>query len=767
MKKITLVLYATAMVLFFSCSKQGGDNNSTNTTSGEDMDPRVKDLLAKMSIEEKIGQMTQVNLNVILKDGYGSKDASIDPGKLDTAVSVYKVGSILNAVPGALTVEKWNSLIKEIQDAALKNKNKIPVLYGIDAIHGVTFTQESTLFPHNIAEAATRNVDLVKAGAKVTAKETRASGIRWNFDPVLDIARQPLWARFPETFGEDPYLIAQMGVATIKGYEEDGLNKTTAVASCMKHYIGYSNPASGKDRTPAYISEIQLREYYLPQFKAAVAAGASTVMINSGEINGVPVHSSKYLLTDVLRGELGFKGVIVSDWEDVIRLHTRHKIASTPKEAVKMSIDAGLDMSMVPHDYSFYELLLQLVKEKSISEKRIDESVARILNLKFKTGLFENAYGEPEARKNFGLPEYKILALDAAREAMTLLKNDSVKGAPVLPLSKTAKVLIAGPAANSVTALNGCWSYSWQGDDATRYPASYKNIIQSITDKIGEKNVISIKEPFYKNGEKYDGAALTAKAKSVDYIILCLGENAYAETPGTIFDLTLDKNQLELAKAAIATNKPVILVLVEGRPRVIREIVPGMKGVLQAYWPGSQGGAAIADVLFGDYNPNGKLPYSYPAYTGMVMTYDYKYAEVDEELIPGTFSQTGYRPQWPFGHGLSYTTFSYTNLKLGKDTIAGNDKLSVTIDVKNTGAKDGKVAVELYTRDLFASITPPQRRLRKFSKIELKAGETKSVSFELTKDDLAFVNAALKTVTETGEFEVIIGDQKAGFSYKE
>ncbi len=768
MKKFTLVICATALVLFFSCSKQGGDNKTTSTTStsANDMDPRVKDLLAKMTIEEKIGQMTQINLNVILTGSYGSKDASINAGKLDTAINVYKVGSILNAVPGALTVDKWNSLIKEIQDAALKTKNKIPVLYGIDAIHGVTFTQESTLFPHNIAEAATRNIDIVKAGAKVTAKETRASGIRWNFDPVLDIARQPLWARFPETFGEDPYLIAQMGVATIKGYEEDGLNKTTAVASCMKHYIGYSTPASGKDRTPAFISEIQLREYYLPQFKAAVEAGASTVMINSGEINGVPVHSSKYLLTDVLRGELGFQGVIVSDWEDVIRLHTRHKIASTPKEAVKMAIDAGLDMSMVPHDYTFYELLLQLVNEKAITEKRIDESVARILNLKFKTGLFDNAYGEPEARKNFGLPEYKILALDAAREAMTLLKNDSVKGAPVLPLSKTSKVLIAGPAAGSVTALNGCWSYSWQGDDASRYPASYKNIIQSITDKIGAKNVVSIDQPFYKNGEKYDVAALTAKAKSVDYIVLCLGENAYAETPGTIFDLTLDKNQLELAKAAIATNKPVILVLVEGRPRVIREIVPGMKGVLQAYWPGSQGGAAIADVLFGDYNPSGKLPYSYPAYTGMVMTYDYKYAEVDEELIPGTFSQTGYRPQWPFGHGLSYTTFSYSNLKLGKDTIAGDEKLTVTIDVKNTGAKDGKVAVELYTRDLFASITPSQRRLRKFTKIALKAGETKSVSFEITKDDLAFVNAELKTVTEEGGFEIIIGDQVAGFGYK-
>jgi beta-glucosidase len=767
MRKLTLAIYSVAfVVLLFSCSKQEGDNNKGPAMSTGDMDPRVSELLGKMSLEEKIGQMTQVNLNVILKGGYGSKDASIDPALLDTAVLKYRVGSILNAVPGALPLTKWHSLIKEIQDAAMKTPNKIPVLYGIDAIHGVTFTQESTLFPHNIAEAASRNVELVKAGAKVTAKETRASGIRWNFDPVLDIARQPLWSRFPETFGEDPYLIAQMGTATIKGYEEDGLDKITSVASCMKHFIGYSNLASGKDRTPAYISEIQLREYYLPQFRAAVAAGASTVMINSGEINGVPVHSSKYLLTDVLRGELGFKGVIVTDWEDIIRLHTRHKIATTPKEAVRIGIEAGIDMSMIPHDYSFYVYLLQLVKEGTISEKRIDESVARILNLKFKTGLFDNPYPEEEAKKNFGLPEYKVLALEAAREAITLLKNDSVKGTPVLPLAKSTKVLIAGPAASSVTALNGCWSYSWQGDEAGRYPASYKNVIQSISDKIGEKKVVSISEPFYKKGEKYDAAGLTAKAKGVDYIILCLGENAYAETPGTIFDLTLDKNQLELAKAAIATGKPVILVLLEGRPRIIREIVPGMKAVVQAYWPGSQGGAALADILFGDYNPNGKLPYSYPAYSGMVMAYDYKFSEVEEELIPGVFTLTGYRPQWAFGTGLSYTKFNYSNLKLNKDTLVGEEKLTVTVDVQNAGARDGKVTVELYTKDLYASITPSQRRLRRFTKIELKAGESKPVTFELTKEDLAFVGADLKTVTEEGTFELMIEDQKAGFYYK-
>jgi len=762
MKKISLLVCASTLMLFFSCSK----DNSKSTSDSGSQDPRVKDLIAKMTIEEKIGQMTQVNLNVILKDGYGSKDGTIDPALLDTAIFKYKVGSILNAVPYAHTVEKWNSIIKEIQDAAMKTPNKIPVIYGIDAIHGVTFTQESTLFPHNIGGAATRNPELIKAATKVTAKETRASGIRWNFDPVLDIARQPLWSRFPETFGEDPYLITQMGVATITAYEEDGLDKITSVASCMKHYVGYSTPASGKDRTPAYISDIQLREYFLPQFEAAVKAGASTVMINSGEINGIPVHSSKYLLNDVLRKELGFKGVIVTDWEDIIRLHTRHKIANTPKEAVRIGIEAGLDMSMVPHDYSFFNLLLELVKEGTISEKRIDESVARILDLKFKTGLFENPYGEEEAKKQFGLPEYKAIALEAAREGITLLKNDTINGNAVLPISKNAKVLIAGPAAFSVTALNGCWSYTWQGDDASKYPASYKNISQAITDKIGAANVMNIEDPFYKKGESYSTAALSAKAKAADYIVLCIGENAYAETPGTIFDLSLDKNQLDLAKAAYATGKPVIVILVEGRPRVIREIVPGAKGILQAYWPGSQGGQALADILFGDYNPNGKLPYTYPAYTGMIMTYDCKYSEIEEELTPGSFGLTGYRPQWPFGFGLSYTKFEYSNLKLNKSSIVGDEKLTISVDVKNAGDKDGKEAVELYSRDMYASITPSMRRLRKFTKIDLKAGESKTVSFELSKDDVSFINANSKRVTEDGDFEVYVENLKTGFSYK-
>jgi beta-glucosidase len=773
MNKTITATILLLVAITFSCTKQNKykkEKTTTHTSSissyTDYFDPKVKELLSKMTIEEKVGQMTQLNISNILKDGYSSKDGEVDPDSLVKVVSQYKVGSILNAFPGAYSVDKWHELIKQIQDEAMKTPNKIPVLYGIDAIHGTTFTQNALLFPHNIAEAASRNPVLVKQAAKITAKETRASAIRWNFDPVLDIGRQPLWARFPETFGEDPYLVKEMGVATIQGYQEDGLKNPTAVAACMKHYVGYSNPFSGKDRTPAYIDEIQLREYYLPQFKAAIEAGAATIMINSGEINGIPVHCNKYLLTDVLRKEFKFKGVAVSDWEDIIRLHTRHKVAATPREAVKMAVNAGIDMSMVPHEYSFYHHLLDLVKTKEVSEERINQAVGRILQLKLDLGLFDNPYGEEEAKKNFGLPEYKNIALEAAREALTLLKNDTIKdNQTILPLPKNKKVLLAGPTANSITALNGCWSYTWQGQDASMYPSYYNTVVTAIKNKIGDKNVINISSADFKNESNYNTKALTAKAKMADYIILCLGENAYAETPGSIWDLNLDPAQIKLAKAAIETKKPVILVLIEGRPRIIREIVPGMKAILQAYWPGSQGAEAIADVLFGDYNPSGKLPYTYPKYTGSLLTYDHKYSELEEELIPGVFTLTGYRCQWPFGHGLSYTSFEYSNLKIDKDTLKANDKLTVTVDVQNTGNRDGKVAVELYSRDLYASITPSMKRLRKFTKIDLKAGESKTVTFEINKDDLSFINPYKERVTEEGAFKLMIDKLDTDFYY--
>jgi beta-glucosidase len=574
-------------------------------------------------------------------------------------------------------------------------------------------------------------------------------------------AGKQLWSRFPETYGEDVYIGKTMGAAVVKAYEEDGLKNPTAVASCMKHYLGYSASRTGKDRTPIYMPEIEMREYYLPQFQAAVKAGSSTIMINSGEINGVPVHASKYLLTDILRKELGFEGVIVTDWEDIKRLNDRHFVASTPEKAVAMAINAGIDMSMVPTDFSFYDLLLEAVKKGDVPMSRIDDAVRRILLLKEKLGLFDNPYPETAASANFGKPEYQQAALDAAHEAMTLLKNQN----NVLPLQKNMKVLVAGPSAQSITALNGCWSYVWQGNQEQFYPADSKTIFQTIADKVGAANASTTSVKGFDNAANYDTAALRAAAANVDAIVLCLGEDAYAESPGNTRDLALPDNQVALAKVAASTGKPVILVLTEGRPRFITSIEPGMKGILMAYWSGRKTAEAVADVLFGDYNPDGILPFSYERSMGEMVLYDRKPTEDIREVFNDNISG-GYDPLYPFGFGLSYTTFEYSNLNLNANTLTGNNKLSVSITIKNTGSREGKHTIELHTHQHYASITPFVKRLRAFQKIDLKAGESKTVTFTLDENDLAFVNADLKTITEPGDFDVMIGDKKATFSYK-
>jgi beta-glucosidase len=718
-------------------------------------------LVKKMTLEEKVGQMTQVTFAVIAKGGWADQDGVVDPAALKKAIQDYHVGSILNINGHGLAVERWNEIIKMIQDEAQNTRLKIPVIYGLDGMHGQTYTLNSTLFPHNLAMAATRNPEYVRAAAKVTAAELRASGIRWNFAPVLDIGRQPLWSRFPETFGEDVYITATMGAVAVKAYEEDGLKNPTAVASCMKHYLGYSGPRTGKDRSPSYIPEIELREYYLPSFREAVKAGSSTIMINSGEINGEPVHASKFLLTDLLRKELGFQGMIVTDWEDIIRLHTRHNVAATPREAVVMAINAGIDMSMVPSNFSFYDLLLEAVKKGEVPMSRIDDAVKRILILKYKTGLFDGPYPEPAALANFGKPEYQTLALNAARESMTLLKNKN----NILPLSKTTKVLVAGPSAQSLTALNGCWSYTWQGNDERWYPADSKTILQAITDKAGTANVTTTTGKGFNNADNYNVSALRRAATNADVIVLCIGEDAYAESPGNTRDLALPQEQVELVKAAQLTGKPVILVLTEGRPRFITDLEPACAGILMAYWSGKKTAEAIADVLFGDYNPDGRLPFTYHRSMGEIVLYDRKPTEEVREVFNDN-AGSGYDPLFPFGHGLSYTTFEYSNLQLSSNTIKGDEKLNITITVRNTGSRAGKHTVELYTTDLYASITPCAQRLRAFQKIQLEPGTSKTISFTIDKKDLAFVNAQLKTVTEPGAFEVRIGDKKAIFNYQ-
>jgi beta-glucosidase len=716
----------------------------------------------KMTLDEKIGQMTQVTLAVVAKGGWSNSDGSLDPAALKKAVLDYKVGSILNTTAHALSAETWRQVQTQIQDEAKNTRLKIPVIYGLDGIHGQTYTLNATLFPQSIAMAATRNLDLARTAAKATAKELRASGVRWNFSPVLDCGRQPLWSRFAETYGEDVYIGKTMGSAVVRAYQDDGLTSPTAVAACMKHFLGYSDPRTGKDRTPAYIPDIELREYYLPQFREAIKAGAATIMINSGEINGTPVHASKYLLTEVLRRELGFQGLIVTDWEDIIRLYTRHLVANSPRQAVVMAINAGIDMSMVPGDFSFFDLLKQAVQKGEVPISRIDDAVRRILVLKMSLGLFENPYPEKAAEANFGKPEYQTLALDAAHEAMTLLKNQD----NILPLAKNTKVLLVGPAAQSISALNGCWSYTWQGKQEEWYPTDSKTIAEAITSKVGARNIFIAGEKGFDNLENYNKTKLTTLASSADVIILCLGEDAYAESPGNIGDLALAPNQLEIAQQAVAIGKPVVLVLTEGRPRLITSLEPDMKGILLAYWSGKKTAEAIADVLFGDYNPSGRLPFSYPRSMGEMVLYDRKHTEDVREIFNENMTWDGYHPLFPFGWGLSYTSFEYSAIQLSSPVLRGAGKLSVSITVKNTGNREGKHTVELYSHQQFASITPSTERLRAFKKLSLKAGESQTVTFVLDKNDLAFVNAQLKTVTEPGDFDLLIGDKKVSFSYK-
>ena len=737
-----ILLSSLTAFTLFSCSPSAENKSEA---SQNDFPEEVKKLLSEMSVEEKVGQMAILNLTVLTTKDSVTGKTTLDKKKLEDVLVKHQVGNILNTYAAVLPQEEWRAIVTEIQDYALKTPHKIPVLYGVDAIHGATYHKDAVLFPQNIALAATRNPELARLGAKATAADVRAAGIRWNFAPVLDVARQPLWARFGETYGEDPTLVGVMGCAAIKGYEEDGLDKKTGVASCMKHYLGYSAPATGKDRTASIIPETQLREIFLPPFEAAVKAGSSTIMINSGEINGVPVHSSKWLLTDILRGELGFKGVAVTDWLDIKRLHGRHRIAKDEREAVKIGINAGIDMSMVPFELNFCTHLIDLVKAGEVPMERIDEAVGRILTLKVKLGLFKNAYPEKEAIAQFNNPKNKELALDAARQAMTLLKNDG----GILPLKKGTKILLAGPGADKVSYLNGCWSFSWQGNEENQYPEYYTTIADELK-AMGGYVEVSKDIPKPKN--------------IFDVIVLCLGEDAYAETPGSIRELELAQEQQDLVKAAYATGKPVIIVLTEGRPRIIRNIEPLAKGILMAYWPGSMGGKAIAETLFGLNNPTGKLPFTYPKYTGNIVTYDLKYSDVEEDLGMGN-TDTGYDVQWGFGHGLSYTTFEYSALNC--DTVLkGDGSIKVSVTIKNTGAVDGTEVVDLFTRDHFASITPSMKRLRAFQRIALKAGESKTITFSISTADVSFINQQNKRVTEEGKFDVMVGGLKKEFSYQ-
>jgi len=714
-----------------------------------DHEKEITQLLSRMTLKEKVGQMTQLEIGMV-SDGI-DQQLRINPAKLEKAIAQYGVGSILNVKDEALTPAAWHEVIGQIQAAAARTRLKIPVLYGIDSIHGANYIQGATLFPQPLAMAATWNPELMMRGSQITADETRAAGIPWSFSPVLDIGRQPLWPRLWETFGEDPHLASTMGVAMVRGFEGQNPAGEHNIASSLKHYIGYSGPNSGRDRTPALIPETTLREYYLPTFRAAVDAGARTVMVNSSEVNGIPGHVNHYLLTDVLRKELKFDGLVVSDWEDIKKLVTIHRVAATEKDATRMAVMAGIDMSMVPSDYSFADLLLQLVNEGAVPTARIDEAVRRILRVKFQLGLFERSVPDASWTARIGTAESRQVSLQAARESITLLKNDG----DVLPLKSGTRVLLTGPTADTLVSLNNGWTYSWQGDRPALYPKDRPTVRQALEKRAGAQQFAYV--PGADFDKELDLSAARAAAAQADVIILALGEPSYTETPGNIADLTLPDAQLKLADAMIATGKPTVLVLVEGRPRIISRVADRIPAIVMAYNPSNEGGQAIADVLFGDVNPSGRLPITYPRNPNALLTYDHKAFETDAP----DFAIKAFQPQFAFGSGLSYTTFAYSDLKVTPAAVDAKGTVTVSVKVANTGARSGKETVEVYLSDLVASLTPPGKRLVRFAKIPLEPGASEVLSFTLNNADLSFIGPDNKPVSEPGDFEIAIGSLHA------
>ncbi|UCD51738.1 MAG: glycoside hydrolase family 3 C-terminal domain-containing protein [Phycisphaerales bacterium] len=738
MRTLTLLLAGISLSVLGCSSAQKGAKQDA------DVDARVRRLLAEMTVEEKVGQMTQITLDPFAKSG---KDGHLilDEEKLREGIVERNIGSILNCAGQARTAANWQEIITQIQDIATKETRLgIPIIYGIDSIHGANYVLGATIFPQNIAMAATGNVELMEKHGAITALETRAAGIPWNFNPVLGLARQPMWPRVFETFGEDPYIASVLGAAYIRAQQGDDISKVTKVATCMKHYLAYSVPRSGKDRTPAYVPERELRQYFLKPFAAAVEAGTATCMVNSSEINGVPVHSSTFYLKDLLRDELGFEGFVVSDWADIENLYTREMVAKDRREAVKMAVMAGIDMSMVPYDYSFYDTLAELVKAGEVPIKRIDEAVTDILRVKFQLGLFERPYPVKSMLGDVGTDANRQVNLQAAQEAMTLLKNDG----PTLPLAKDLKVLVTGPSANKLSLMNSGWTLTWQGDKEELYPQDRHTILEAIRAKIGAENVV------YAEGVAFDHeldiAAAVAAAQNVDAIVACIGEPTYCETPGNIDDLTLTEPQLNLVEALARTGKPVVLVLVEGRPRVIRTIVDNAQAILMAYLPGIEGGQAVADVLFGDANPSGKLPITYPKFSGGFTTYDHKTSEVQ--------STKGLNEQWPFGHGLSYSTFVYHDLSCDQSELQPGETFAVTVQVENQSDVAGQEIVQLYLSDLVATVTPPVKQLKRFKKVKIEPRQKQTVRFELGWNDLEFIGRDNQPVVEPGEFKISIGE---------
>lgn len=757
MKKILLSISLLALAYTASA-------NVPVIKSDPKIEAQVEQTLKKLTLEEKIGQMME-----LVTDLFGANDKNgvfyIDEHKTDSILSRYKIGSILNAPNTcAPTAKQWEKYIAQIQKISMKRIG-IPCVFGLDQNHGSTYTQGGTLFPQNINVAATFNREIARRSAEATAYETRAVSVPWTYSPTVDLGRDARWPRIWENFGEDCYLSSEMGKAMVYGFQGEDPNNIDQyhIATSMKHFMGYGVPWTGKDRTPAYISPADLREKHFAPFLAGLQAGALTVMVNSASVNGVPMHANKEFLTGWLKEETGWDGVLITDWADINNLYTREMVAKDKKDALRIAINAGIDMIMEPYSCDACGYLVELVKKGKIPMSRIDDACRRVLRMKYRLDLFKNPTQKLKNYPKFGGEEFAKLALEGATESMVLLKNEG----NILPLQHGKKILLTGPNANQMRCLDGGWSYTWQGHRADEFAGKYNTIYEAFCNEYGKENVILNQGVTYNEKGKYweenepQIQEAVAAAKDADVIVACIGENSYTETPGNLTDLWLSENQRNLVKALAQTGKPVILVLNEGRPRLIADIEPLAQGIINILIPGNMGGDALANLVSGKSNFSGKMPYTYPKEINSLANYDFKKSE-EVGTMEGAYDYNAkITQQWGFGYGLSYTSYKYSNLKVSQSDFRHGDIIKVSVDVKNTGKVAGKESVLLFSSDLIASVVPDGRRLRAFDKVELQPGETKTMTFELKADDLAFVGWNGKWRLEEGDFKLMIADQSA------
>lgn len=728
------------------------------------IEAKVDQTLKKLTLEEKVGQMMEIVIDLL---GGNDNDGVfyIDEHKADSIFSHYKVGSILNAPNTcAPTAKQWEKYMAQIQKLSMKRLG-VPCIYGLDQNHGSTYTQGGTLFPQNINVAATFNREIARRSAEATAYETRAASVPWTYSPTVDLGRDARWPRIWENFGEDCYLSSEMGKAMVYGFQGEDPNHIDQyhIATSMKHFMGYGVPWTGKDRTPAYISPADLREKHFAPFLAGIQAGALSVMVNSASVNGMPMHANKEILTHWLKEQTGWDGVLITDWADVNNLYTREMVAKDKKDALRIAINAGIDMVMEPYSCDACGYIIELVNEGKIPMSRIDDACRRVLRMKYRLGLFEHPTQKLKNYPLFGGEQFAQLAIEGATESMVLLKNNN----NILPLQKGKKILLTGPNANQMRCLDGGWSYTWQGNRTDEFAGKYNTIYEALCNEYGKENIVLNQGVTYNEAGKYweenepQIAAAVEAAKNVDVVVACIGENSYTETPGNLTDLWLSENQRNLVKALAPTRKPIILVLNEGRPRLIADIEPLAQGVVDILIPGNYGGDALAQLLSGKANFSGKMPYTYPKEINSLANYDFKKSE-EVGTMEGAYDYNAkITQQWGFGHGLSYTTYQYSNLKVDKATFAHDDVIRVSVDVKNTGKVAGKESVLLFSSDLMASMVPDGRRLRAFDKVALQPGESKTVTFDLKANDLAFVGWDGKWILEEGDFKLMVADQQA------